>query len=432
MRLTNKIVDALEYEGKQYGSGGWSRHFVQDDVPGFAVRVYPSGAKTFVFTYRNQYGKQRDYKIGNFPEISASAAREEAERLRGVVRNGADPNATVAELRQMNTIKEMCEQWLGLHARQSRASWETDQKRLERHVYPRWGTRAVPEVSTADVLKMRNEIADGKGLKRGGGPVEANRTVQLVRTIFAWAISTDSLPVGTKNPARARTKGRHGDSMLFAEKPRERLVLPEELPWLLDGIDAIGNPFVREALWFMLHTGCRKREALDLEWTDVDFDRAEVTFRETKNGEDHTIPMAKPLVKRLRALDTIENNPYVFPGNREGRPLKNIRKTWRKALRTAGELASKTEPQSVAIDMSDVTIHDLRRTVASMLLGAGANELLIGRVLNHKPQSVTSIYARVLPEDVRAALERHAVRLEDVRRPERGNIVPLARGGRKS
>lgn len=420
MRLTNKILEELEYEGRQTAKGWWTAHYVWDDLPGFGVRVTPNGHKTFVLKYRNAYGKQRFHKIGAFPDLSASTARKEAEQLRELVRQGGDPKEQAAERKLTFTVRELGEEWLAKHARPNRKSWETDESRLERHVNSRWGKLAAPEVTKAKVATMHREISAGENMDSRGGHVEANRALQLVHTVYAWALDEGLLPAGTENPAKGIRK--------FPEGSRKRWVKPHEMPWLLDALDKHEDPFVREAFWLILHTGARKREALNLQWRDVDVTGREVTFRETKNGNDHTIPLPASMLNRLAELPRVEGNPHVFVGYVEGQQLTDVRRSWKSIRANAAELAREAEPDPIEIDLSDVTIHDLRRTVGAWLATAGYSELLIGRILNHTAQSVTGIYARLGDDAMRDALESHARRLQACREPDDGKVVQLRRG----
>lgn len=419
MKLTDDFLKKLEYSGRKTAKGWWTAHYEWDELSGFGVRVTPAGAKTFVLKYRNAYGKQRFHKIGTYPEVSVRDARKEAVKLKAGLQRGEDPRAMADELLRTFTVGELGAEWLAKHAKPNRKSWETDEGRLERHIYPRWGKLSAPEVSKAMVATMHREIADGVGLKRGG-KVEANRTMQLVRTIYSWALKHDLLPEGTKNPAKGLKK--------FDEKSRKRWVLRHEMPWLLAALDKVEDPFVRVAFHFILHTGARKMEALELRWADVDMTAKTATFRDTKNGADHTIPLSTPILERLQEVPRVAGNPHVFVGYVEGANLTDVRRSWKTIRATAAELAAKAEPNPIEIDISDVTIHDLRRTVGAWLANSGYSELLIGRVLNHTSQSVTGIYARLDDEAVRAALEMYAQQLIAATKPEGDNIVPLRRG----
>ncbi len=59
-------------------------------LPGFRVRVQPNGTRTFLFAYKLGPSSRR-VRLGTFGQVTAAAARKEAEKLRGQVRAGRDP-----------------------------------------------------------------------------------------------------------------------------------------------------------------------------------------------------------------------------------------------------------------------------------------------------------------------------------------------------
>jgi hypothetical protein len=75
-KLMKRTVDALDVTGKEY--------FVWDDeIPGFGVRVFPSGRKTYVIQYKvgGRGGETRRKALGQHGVITAEEARNEAKRI---------------------------------------------------------------------------------------------------------------------------------------------------------------------------------------------------------------------------------------------------------------------------------------------------------------------------------------------------------------
>ena len=102
----------------------------------------------------------------------------------------------------------------------------------------------------------------------------------------------------------------------------------------------------------------------------------------------------------LKGIPQLEGNPYVFPGHKGTGHLVNLSKPWKRIRERA--------------DIPDVRIHDLRRTVGSMLKASGEDLTLIAKVLNHQELSTTAIYARLNLDPVRKALDAHAQSLEQL------------------
>jgi integrase len=139
-----------------------------------------------------------------------------------------------------------------------------------------------------------------------------------------------------------------------------------------------------------------------MEWAHLTLDTPEPVWRipMTKAGRAHTLPLPAPVVALLRSIPRMHESPYVFPSHRGSGHLVNISKAWKRIRERAG--------------LQDVRIHDLRRTVGSMLKAAGEDLTLIGKVLNHKELSTTAIYARLNLDPVRKALGAHATQLEEM------------------
>jgi len=92
LRLNEKLLRTAETRP------GVSYQIFDSEVVGFAVRVLPSGARTFSVDYRHA-GRQRRMAIGRWPEWSVTAARERAKELRRMIDEGHDPLAAKEDLR---------------------------------------------------------------------------------------------------------------------------------------------------------------------------------------------------------------------------------------------------------------------------------------------------------------------------------------------
>lgn len=393
MKLTKRVIDNLTYTGD-----GNERCVIWDDsLPGFGLRIYPTGRKAFVLSYRVQ-GRKRLLTLGMYGVLTLEQARDKARQEMASVIGGADPLEDRQRAAQGETIKELCTSYIERHAKAHKKTWQQDEKRINRRILPKWGNRRTASVTRADVAKLHSEIGDE------GHPYEANRVVELLAKMFDLARLWGFLSDDQRNPA-------HGIEA-YREQKRDRWVTPEELPRLAEAIDAEPNPYIRAALWLYMLTGARKSELLRACWDDVNWQRAELRLPDTKAGRVHYIPLTAPAQTLLRDLPPLEGNPHIFPGREQGAPLVNIEKAWRRVRTAAG--------------VEDVRLHDLRRTVGSWLAQAGNTLHLIGRVLNHSNASTTAVYARFGEDHVRAALESHAQRIMGIAgKAPAADVVPL-------
>ncbi len=380
MRLTKRAIDAATYTGTNN-----ARCVLWDDeVPGFGCRIFPSGRKGFVLSYRAA-GRSRLLTIGTYGVLTLDQARTVARsELAKVETEGADPVAAREQERQGETMRDLCLAYMERHGN-AKKSGDEDQRRINAYVLPKWGSLKARAITRTDVETLHRTIG-----KRA--PYEANRVLALLSKMFELARRWGFVPEGHSNPAR--------DIDRFTEAKRDRWVTHDELPRLAQAINAEPNASARNALWLYLLTGARKSELLKAQWADVDWTRAELRLPDTKDGRVHYIPLSPPAVALLRDLPRTADNPYILPGKLPGAHLVNISKPWGRVRTAAG--------------VEDVRLHDLRRTVGSWLAQSGNSLHLIGRVLNHSNQSTTAVYARFGEDSVRAAMDQHGARIMGV------------------
>jgi integrase len=389
MKLTKRVIDTASYQGKSN-----ARYVLWDkDVPGFGLRIFPSGKKAFVLSYRTQ-GRKRLMTIGTYGVLTLDQARINARALLAKVETeSADPLADRQRDAQGETMRDLCATYMERHGNAKKSGPE-DQRRIDKHLLPAWGSLKVRAITHADIAALHAKIGKTR-------PYEANRTLALLSKMFELARRWDFVPKDHSNPAR--------DIDRFKEHKRDRWITPEELPRLAQAINEEPNEVARHALWLYLLTGARKSELLQARWEHVDWSRAELKLPDTKAGRVHYIPLSSPALTLLREIPREDGNPYILPGRGprskkdigehepQPAPLVNISKPWSRVRKAAG--------------VEDVRLHDLRRTVGSWLAQSGNSLHLIGRVLNHSNQSTTAVYARFGEDSVRAALEQHGVRI---------------------
>jgi integrase len=397
MKLTKKYIDSLKYEGN-----GKSQ-FIKwdDDLKGFGLRVFPTGRKSFVLSYRSS-GRKHIMTLGQFGVLTVDQGRKLAREKLVDVNKGGDPLEEKKKINDGEFVKDLCKSYMERHALPHKETWKTDQNRIDRYIIPFLGNLKVKAVTHSDVASLHRKIGETweakvqqgkkKVTKTIGGKYEANRVVKLISKMFdcarAWGFVDHSNP----NPAK--------DTQYFKEESRDRYVSHEELPRLAEEIDKLENVYARNALWMYLLLGVRRSELLSAKWEDIDFERKELRVPKTKSGKSHYVPLSQAAITILENLPKLANNPFVFCGKNEGRPIVNIDNPWRRVRKNAG--------------CPDVRLHDLRRTLGSWLAQSGNSLHLIGRVLNHSRPSTTAVYSRFGQDHVRQALESHGQQIMGV------------------
>lgn len=391
-KLTKRVVDAATYEGREYRDANGrlvqTRDVLWDtEIPGFGLRLYPSGRKAFILSYRFE-GRKRLVQLGDYGQnLTVELARKKARKDYLKIADDEqdyDPLRERQREAKAETVIEFCDLYVARHASRKKTRHD-DERRIEKHLKPAWGSRKVKSIKRGDVATLHHKIGET-------APYEANRLLALIRKMWNLAVDWGVLDETAPNPAQ-RIKP-------FKEKARDRWVTPQELPELAKAIDQEPNVYARAGIWLYLLTGMRRSELLTLKWTDVDLERREIRLGDTKQDKPHYVPLAPPVVEILESVPRQDGNPHVLCGQKQGHHLVNIDKAWRRVRRAAG--------------VEDVRLHDLRRTVGSWLAQNGADLHLIGRVLGHSQVSTTAVYARFAQDHVRKALEDHAERVLQV------------------
>jgi integrase len=372
-------------------AGGWDVRW-DTDVTGLGLRVYPSGKKSFVVSYRTKGAGRRKHLmvLGPSGVLTLKQARDMAKSVLAGVIHGDDPLAARKQAGSSATITEVITAYIERYAKQHKKTWAEDARRLSVHVPRRWLTLSPAEVSREHVRALHTQIG-------AETPYEANRVLALLRVVFRFAKEEGYLPENAMNPAT--------EIRPYRERSRSRFATKEEIQSLVSAIDHEPNIFIRALVLLYLQTAARKTELLERRWEDVEWDRARLRLPDTKTGEEQFIPLTKTAIAILGGLPRLEGNPHIFPGARAGRHLVNVSKAWTRLLKRAG--------------LKDLRLHDLRRTVGSWMTQAGTDLNAIKDALRHRNLGTTLIYARLREEQARDALDQHSDRLEGLIGPIR-------------
>ena len=340
-------------------------------LAGFGVRVYASGRKAYVL----QYGARNRRRLMVIAPCTTghdvTKAREKAQDLlRNNQADGVDP---LDEQKRVaaSTVKAIVTEYIEVRA----PHWAPrEKKRCESRLKNHMGSLGEIRLDTL----TRRDVREMHTRSSKKTKYEANRSLELLRAAINWAMSemgwrASDLAEG-ENPATRIKRNR--------ENHRREWIRQEELPALIKAINAESNTWMRSFFLMLLYTGARKGELLALQWSDVDLKGRTIQFRDTKNHEDHQIPLAPDAVKLLKSIPHTLGNPYVFCGQVAGKPINNPYKPWKRILK-------RTETDR------HITIHDLRRTVGSLLATSGYSTQQIGKLLNHKSAITAKVYAEI-------------------------------------
>jgi integrase len=366
-------------------------------VAGLFFITQPSGATSWALRYRAE-GASRKLTLGSFPALDLKAARRKAEDERGKIARGEDPvtakqasRAAAKAEREGETdlVEKVVEKFVERYAKAQTRDWRETERLLEKNAVEKWRGRRLSSITPPQIHDLLDEITDR------GAPIAANRVLAQLKVLGGWAVERGIIE---KNPfegvkAPASEKGR----------ARERVLGDVEVRLVWNAADSIGWPF-GPIVKLLLLTGSRRDEVAQMEWRELDLERALWTLpaSRSKNRREHAIPLSDTAVDVLRSLPRLDRSELVFTTN--GRtPVSGFSKAKPALDRAMAELAGEG-----ASPIPGWVLHDLRRTVATNLQQLGVRLEVTEAVLNHVSGSRAGIVGVYQKHDY-AAEKRHAL-----------------------
>jgi len=172
----------------------------------------------------------------------------------------------------------------------------------------------------------------------------------------------------------------------FREKARTNIIEPNDLKDWFTAVMELPegksntthkntSDTVRDYLIMLLFTGLRPSEGINLEWDNIDFKNEILSITDTKNHEDHTLPLPKYIVDLLVRRKAESKGRFVFPGYNPNKALVSSNRQVKKVIKESGV---------------NFLLHDLRRTFATYADSLEIKHTTIKRLMNHKDNDVTT------------------------------------------
>lgn len=395
--LTSKTVNALVPGEKPFE--------VRDTtLPGFLLRVQPSGSMTYYVAYRNQTGKKNRYKLGSHPVMSAPMAREEAKRKLAEVVMGEDPQAEKKEARRNITLEQFLDLHYGPWAEVNLKSYSPTMARLRSGFAPLMN-KYLSELTAWDFekhrqVRLKNKL--GKSIKEPG-QATINRDQATMRAALSRAVQWGHLDSNPLEGVKKAKEDRNRKIRALESEEETRMLnylRQERKRWKLE--------FKRLEVMIILSidTGVRRGELFGLKWSDVDAKAQTLHVRGegAKSSQSRTIPLSPRCVSILTAWKAQSGaEGLVFPGE-AGEKLDNVTKAWKRLLDKA--------------EVCGLRWHDLRHTFGTRLANAGVPLPTVQRLMGHASIVTTQRYLHSTDQDARKAIEMMAEATDIVTVPQ--------------
>ena len=399
-KLSSRTIQALRPCDKPF-------EVVDSELKGFLLRVQPSGAMTFYFSYRNGQGKRKRYRIGNSESLSPAQARDQAVLLSARVVAGED--IQLQKKRERQVAQQAKSQTLDGFLIHQYEPWATSQRKSGAATVKRIRSnfehliqRPLVDVNLWVIEKWRSEE-----LKRGKAKTTINRDVTTLKACLSKAVEWEMLPANplqkltplrAEGSSRARYLTASEESALrnalIARDQRLRENRVSGNAWrrarhqaaLPDLSTVAFADYLQPMVLLTFNTGLRRGEVLQLRWADVDLPQRKLIVRgdNAKSGKTRHIPLNNEALTTLQQWRSdSRSTEWVFAGH-DGERMQAVKTSWTGVLRSAAII--------------DFRWHDLRHHFASRLVMNGVDLNTVRELLGHSDLAMTLRYAHLSPE----------------------------------
>ena len=387
MKLNKSNVDAIALTEKGQAI------YRDTDLIGFAVRA-TTKSKVYIVERRNA-GKLYRVTLGKTNEITVAEARKKAQTILAEIANGTYEKKKYTK-EDNPTLSQAFELYLK-HRKLKALSINTYNHCINTFLSD-WKDKPIFEIGKKQVFDRFLKLSEYS-------EAQANLTLKIFGSIWRFAqihYSTDEEPILKHNPTDVIPAKRGWNNV----KPRTRHLDESSIHTYYNAVlnyyterslyDDESKNATRDLVLFIMYTGCRRNEAQTLKWENVDIEKGLFVFTDPKNGDDHMLPMGDHLFEIMKERYSRKQGDYVFA-------ISSLSKRKKQHISGAGGLLEKVG-QDTGIYIS---LHDLRRTFATICNNLDYGQYTIKRLLNHRSGStsdVTGGYVQVSLKKLRLAM----------------------------
>lgn len=221
-----------------------------------------------------------------------------------------------------------------------------------------WKEKSINKITHTD-----GELYIATHLDRGIKPSTINRDLNMIKSLFKWAIQNKYL---TENPIRELRKIKIEDIL-------PRPLSSDEVTHLLNVCNSVGEADLKNTILVALNTGFRKGNLERLTASDVANEF--ITALRTKSGKSYKVPINKSLRPLLTDLKSRRPHGPLLD-------TLNLDRRFRRVVKKAG----------LYKEGNKVTLHCLRDTFATECVKSGIDILTASKWLGHSSVKVTERY----------------------------------------
>ena len=373
-KFTNERIKALPANPKD--AKGTDLEFSDTEVIGLKCLSGRTGNKRWLLRYSTNTGRKSSIAIGRFPDIDVMLARKIARKHLQNIAEGHDPKAERDDLKKVPTVSQFFwDIYLPLIKGKNK-TWKVDLQRFKALIEPVFGQMRFEDVTAAQVQQFQLTLASKRSGNRTYTPATCNRIMALLKTL-----STHAVRLGVVEVNQA------AKIQLFRENNvRTRFLDLEESQALIRVAKGYKKKAVGALVIMLLLSGCRSSELRFATYNNLDLDKRTLIIppEQTKNKRGRVVYLTDLAIEVLAMVPKVRGNPYIFPGQNPGKPITDLRISFRTMLLQAG-----------INDVENICVHTLRHTTASNMVSAGLSLNAVKAQLAHQSIQSSERYAKL-------------------------------------
>ncbi len=394
--LSFRAIDSMKPGSKDLSDSGEFR--------GLRVACGTAGTKTFFYRYKSPItGKLVQMKLGSFPSMSLSDARQKLGLLKSIRNSGRCPASEKRNAEQVEqeakanikrnkdfTIRALVDLYLEQYIddrmingkRKSGARKPKGQDEVRRTLYADpvkvLGEKSASEVTRKDISSLVKGIVDR------GANVQAGNVLRELLAAYEFAIGLDKyFDDDFDNPCVQAKAGLRQAKIKLSPQEGSRNLNDNELALLLHWLPGSAyTPTQKNVIRMSLWTGCRTGEVVNAEWQFIDLGKKTWHLRETKNFAERYVQLPEQAIEFLK-YHRNTTDKYLFPSTKTGLPIQQKQLT---------EQAWRLRRDKKMLDIEPWTPHDLRRSVRTGLARLHCPREVGEAVLGHSKKGIEGTY----------------------------------------
>jgi len=348
---------------------------IQDQaVPGLRLRVTQSGRKSWSLMYKiageaadGGRGKNRRMTLGAYPLIDLKTAREQASEAKGMADRGVDPavhKKSKVLSRIERQIDKLIPRFIELYAMPYTKKWKGTDVLLRSTVGEMWRGKDVTKIKRADVHALLDDVSESEG------PSKAREVRKHLSVLFNWAVDRG---ICDFNPMA----GMKRKDLRY--QPRSTVLSVEDLQKVWNASEKVGYPF-GPIVQLLILSGQRRSEIATMQRNWVTNDLIEIPAEFYKTRKPHAIPVSARMREILESQPIWNEGEFIFSTTGGRTPSSGFSRAKQILDRETG--------------LTDWTLHDIRRSVATCMAQERVLQEHIERVLGHVISGVAGTYNR--------------------------------------